>query len=97
LPVLKRPPTDTVTVLEFGCDCCKKGVFRATGVESVGPSLRTWLHQCTYCGEKAYFTGIYPMLEYIGKKFMLMDKANRSNNGPLPSLHSYKPCRIEQD
>jgi len=63
-------------LVEQQCTACNKGVYRkALDVIYTKPTPQ-YEHKCSNpeCdSEPAYFTVIYPMVEYKGKMFMLAD------------------------
>lgn len=71
---LIRKPVEA-TLVEHSCDECGKGVYRkATHVIPTHPTPQ-YEHKCSNpdCDSSAYFTVIYPVMEYRGKRFMLAD------------------------
>ncbi len=70
--------------IEFQCGECNKGVYRVHS-ENKGTTPRQWRHLCSHCLHEAYFTAVYPVIEYKEKYFMLADHLKVADLEP-PSI-----------
>lgn len=59
-------------LIEFLCDECKRGYMRVVqGGRVIHSNPKQWQHQCSSCGNEAYLTFAYPVINYKSEDFML--------------------------